>query len=63
MNHFCFPHVKLLFKSLTRNLKVSGQFVKQVSKTFSTYAKYSEKLIFPTPRYAHARVRIGGRKP
>ena len=25
-----------------------------------TYAKFSEKLIFLTPRYAHVRVRIRG---
>ena len=26
----------------------------------STYANFSEKLTFPTPRYAHVRVRIRG---
>ena len=28
--------------------------------SFSTYAKFSEKLIFLTPWYAHVRVRIRG---
>ena len=30
------------------------------SHPVSVYAKYSEKLIFLTPRYAHVRVRIKG---
>ena len=29
--------------------------------SFSTYAKFSEKLTFLTPRYAHIRIRVVGR--
>ena len=30
--------------------------------SFSTFAKFSEKLTFSTPWYEHVRVRIGGKK-
>ena len=43
----------------TSLLEGSGkQFVK--GHLFSTYAKFSEKLLFRTPRYAHVRMHIRG---
>ena len=45
---------------LVRKQNFPETLIRTRDHPFSTYAKFSEKLTFVTPRYAHVRVRIMG---
>ena len=58
--YFAMYYANLVSSTFLESMESGDEHVWNQCFVLSTYAKFSEKLTFLSPRYAHARVRIRG---